>query len=53
MDEKHLGSAFGPLLRDEGIREDAEAVAARVGISLRIAQEMKRAQRTPTPPLLV
>jgi len=42
MDKKHIGGDFDDFLRDEGILEDAEAVAAKRVIAFQIAQEMER-----------
>jgi predicted XRE-type DNA-binding protein len=42
MDKKHIGSDFDDFLRDEGILEEAEAVAAKRVIAYQIAQEMAR-----------
>ncbi len=43
MSKKHLGGDFDEFLRDEGILEDAEAVAAKRVIAYQIAQEMELA----------
>ena len=43
MDKKRIGGDFEEFLRDEGILEDAEAVAAKRVIAFQIAQEMERA----------
>ena len=43
MDKKRIGGDFEEFLRDEGILEDAEAVAAKRVIAFQIAQEMDRA----------
>ncbi len=43
MDKKHIGSDFDEFLEDEGLLEDAEAVAAKRVIAFQIAQEMKKA----------
>ncbi len=43
MTNKHIGSDFDDFLADEGILEDAEAVAAKRVIAFQIAQEMERA----------
>jgi predicted XRE-type DNA-binding protein len=40
---KHIGGDFDDFLRDEGILDDAEAVAAKRVIAYQIAQEMERA----------
>ena len=42
VDKKHIGSDFDEFLEDEGLLEDAEAVAAKRVIAFQIAQEMKR-----------
>ncbi len=39
---KHLGRNFDAFLREEGILEDAQSVAAKRVIAYQIAQEMKR-----------
>jgi antitoxin HicB len=43
MDKKHIGGDFDEFLEDEGILEQAEAVAAKRVIAFQIAQEMERA----------
>ncbi len=43
MTNKHIGSDFDDFLRDEGILEDAEAVAAKRVIAFQIAREMESA----------
>ena len=43
MDKKHIGSDFDDFLEQEGLLEDAEAVATKRVIAFQIAQEMKRA----------
>lgn len=43
MDKKHIGSDFDEFLRDEGILEDAQAVATKRVIAYQLAQEMERA----------
>lgn len=43
MSNKHIGSDFDDFLRDEGILDDAEAVAAKRVIAFQIAQEMEKA----------
>lgn len=43
MDKKHIGGDFDDFLREEGILEDAEAVAAKRVIAFQISQEMERA----------
>jgi len=42
MTLKHLGSNFDNFLREEGILEDVQAIAAKRVIAFQIAQEMKR-----------
>ncbi len=42
MSKKHIGGDFDDFLRDEGILDDAEAVAAKRVIAFQIAQEMER-----------
>lgn len=46
MDERHIGSDFDDFLRDEGLLEEAEAVAAKRAIAFQISQEMERANIT-------
>jgi hypothetical protein len=43
MDKKHIGGDFDDFLRDEGILDEAEAIAAKRVIAYQIAQEMARA----------
>lgn len=43
MTNKHIGSDFDDFLRDEGILEDAEAVAVKRAIAFQIAREMESA----------
>ena len=43
MANKHIGGDFDDFLRDEGVLDDAEAVAAKRVIAYQIAQEMERA----------
>ncbi len=43
MDKKHIGSDFDDFLRDEGILDDAEAVATKRVIAYQLTQEMERA----------
>jgi antitoxin HicB len=40
---KHIGSDFDDFLRDEGLLDEAEAVATKRAIAFEIAQEMERA----------
>lgn len=42
MDNERIGGDFDDFLRDEGILDDAEAVAAKRVIAFQIAQEMER-----------
>lgn len=44
MSKKHMGGGFDDFLRDEGILDDAEAVAAKRVIAFQIAQEMERGE---------
>lgn len=46
MDKKHIGGDFDDFLRDEGVLDDAEAVAVKRVIAFQIAQEMERAHIT-------
>ena len=41
--KKHIGSDFDDFLRDEGILDDAEAVATKRVIAYQLTQEMERA----------
>jgi antitoxin HicB len=43
MTSKHIGSDFDEFLRDEGLLDDAESVAAKRVIAFQIAREMERA----------
>ncbi|MCE5191860.1 MAG: helix-turn-helix domain-containing protein [Actinomycetia bacterium] len=43
MDKKHIGNDFDDFLRDEGILDEAEAVATKRVIAYQLAQEMERA----------
>ena len=43
MTNKHIGRDFDDFLRDEGILDDAEAVAAKRVIAFQIATEMESA----------
>ena len=43
MSKKHIGGDFDDFMRDEGMLDDAEAVAAKRVIAFQIAQEMERA----------
>ena len=42
MEKKHIGSGLDDFLRDEGLLDDAEAVAAKRVIAFQIAQEMEK-----------
>ncbi len=42
MTSKHIGGDFDDFLRDEGILDDAEAVAVKRTIAFQIAREMER-----------
>jgi antitoxin HicB len=42
MDKRHIGGDFDDFLRDDGLLDDAEAVAAKRLIAFQIAQEMER-----------
>jgi antitoxin HicB len=44
MTSKHIGGDFDEFLRDEGLLDDAEAVAAKRVIAFQIAREMERAE---------
>jgi antitoxin HicB len=44
VNKKHVGSNLDDFLRDEGLLDDAEAVATKRVIAYQIAQEMERAQ---------
>lgn len=41
MNEKHLGSDFDDFLQEEGLLEEAEAVAAKRVLAYQISQAMK------------
>lgn len=43
MTNTHIGSDFDDFLREEGILDDAEAVATKRVIAFQIAREMERA----------
>jgi antitoxin HicB len=43
MDKKRIGGDFDDFLRDEGILDEAEAIAAKRVIAYQIGQEMQRA----------
>ncbi len=42
MDKRNIGSDFDDFLRDEGILEEADAVATKRVIAYQIAQEMEK-----------
>jgi antitoxin HicB len=44
MTNKHIGTDFDDFLREEGILDDAEAVAIKHVIAFQIAREMERAE---------
>jgi len=46
VDKKHIGSDFDRFLEDEGLLDEAEAVAAKRVIAFQIAQEMEKAHLT-------
>ena len=46
MNPKHLGSDFDSFLEEEGLLEDAEAVAAKRVLAFQIAQAMKEQKLT-------
>lgn len=48
IDERFIGSDFDEFLREEGISDDAEAVAAKRVIAFQIAEEMKKSSITKT-----
>jgi predicted XRE-type DNA-binding protein len=43
VDNKHIGSDFDDFLRDEGVLDEAEAVATKRVIAYQLVQEMERA----------
>jgi len=43
VDKKHIGSDFDDFLRDEGVLDEAEAIATKRVIAYQLAQEMERA----------
>ena len=43
LGKRHIGTDFDEYLRDEGMLEEAEAIAAKRVIAYQIAQEMDRA----------
>ena len=48
IDERFLGGDFDDFLREEGIIDDAEAMAAKRVIASKIAEEIKRLHITKT-----
>lgn len=46
MDPKHLGSDFDDFLRDEGLLEEAEAVASKRVLAYQIARAMEQRKLT-------
>lgn len=46
MDPKHLGSDFDDFLREEGLLEEAEAVASKRVLAYQIAQAMEQRNLT-------
>lgn len=46
MDKMHIGGDFDDFLREEGILDEAEAVATKRVIAYQIAQEMERVDIT-------
>ena len=48
IDERFIGSNFDEFLREEGISDDTEAVAAKRVIAFQIAEEMKKSSITKT-----
>ncbi|MBU2600806.1 MAG: helix-turn-helix domain-containing protein [Actinobacteria bacterium] len=46
VNEKHLGSDFDDFLREEGLLDEVESVAAKRVIAFEIAREMERAHIT-------
>ena len=42
MDDKHVGSDFDEFLREEGLLDDAEALAAKRVLAYQIARAMER-----------
>ena len=46
IDKKHIGGDFDDFLRDEGLLDEAEAVATKRVIAFQIAQEMERGHIT-------
>jgi len=43
VDKNHIGSDFDDFLRDEGVLDEAEAVATKRVIAYQLVQEMERA----------
>jgi antitoxin HicB len=48
IDERFIGGDFDEFLREEGIVDDAETVAAKRVIAFQIAEEMKKSNITKT-----
>ena len=46
MENRHIGGDFDDFLREQGLLDDAEAVAAKEVVAFQIALEMKRAKLT-------
>ena len=46
MDERHLGSDFDDFLREEGLLDDAEAVAAKRVLAYQISRAMEEQKLT-------
>ncbi len=46
IDKKHIGGDFDDFLKDEGLLDEAEAVATKRVIAFQIAQEMERGHIT-------
>lgn len=42
MNERHLGSDFDDFLREEGLLDDAEAVAAKRVLAFQISKEIEQ-----------
>lgn len=48
MDEKHLGSDFDDFLREEGLLDEAEAVASKRVLAYQISEAMEQRNLTKT-----
>jgi antitoxin HicB len=46
MENRHIGGGFDDFLREQGLLDDAEAVAAKEVVAYQIALEMKRTKVT-------